>query len=367
MSREELGGAPADAVHDDGVDEVPTALRNRTAPAGTAVLDRDGDPAGPADDAAPASGSGPADDASPSGTDVPEQPGPAPPPLPRLPLRRLLHEPLRWPLQRPLHLARRRSVAVVAAAAVVGAAVGWTGAGAWQDTPAGDRVQAMSAVVVSSFPTDDAVQRVEGDLRIRVTNIGEVAVDVVGSDASFDAGTITGIEGLPRRVDVGGAQVLTVHVSAACASPQPLRLAGLSVRGPDGVRRPLPVEGASDALARFCSADAEQPVIAVTRATEDGDRMRLDLTVPSGRTTSVVAVLAGSVPLRWSPVPMLLDGQGRTVWLTAPADCDPRWRATGLPVALDLVTDMGGAADLTLPVGLALPRWLGRVSCGGTP
>jgi hypothetical protein len=219
-----------------------------------------------------------------------------------------------------------------------------------------------TAVVTFSFATSAQGEGLRADLDVRVRNTSTEPMDVLGAQGSFRAAQVTGIDALPRTVPPGDVTILKVHVVALCSSPQPLTLPGLSVRGPDGVRRELPVQGGSAALTDVCQT-GPSPLLEVVTTRADGDRLALTLRAGSGRSTRVLALRAGGVLLSGTPLPAGIDGQGRTVWLDPPTACSPTWVSADLPDTLDTDVDVGGPATVRLRVGPALPAWLLERAC----
>jgi len=267
----------------------------------------------------------------------------------------------------PTGSSRRRlrvRVAVLVAALLGGSAVGWTGVGSWRagDVRAPTQARQATAVVTFSFATSAQGEGLRAALDVRVRNTSAEPMDVLGAEGSFRAAQVTSIEALPRTVAPGDATVFKVHVVALCSSPQPLTLPGLSVRGPDGVRRELPVQGGSAALTDVCQT-GPSPLLEVVSARPDGERLALTLTAGSGRSTRVVALRAGGVLLSGSPLPAEIDDRSRTVWLDPPSACSPTWIEADLPDTLDTDVDVGGPATVRLRVGPELPAWLLQRSC----
>lgn len=263
----------------------------------------------------------------------------------------------------------RARVAVLVAALLVGGVVGWTGMGSWRagDARAPTQTRQGTAVVTFSFATSAQGEGLRADLDVRVRNTGTEPMDVLGAQGSIRAAQVTSIEALPRTVPPGASTLLKVHVVALCGSPQPLVLPGLSVRGRDGVRRELPVQGGSAALTDVCET-GPSPLLEVVSARADGPRFALTLTAGSGRSTRVLALRAGGVPLSGSPLPAGIDGRDRTVWLDPPSTCSPTWISADLPDTLDSDVDVGGPATVRLRVGPALPTWLLEQGCrAGAP
>jgi len=272
----------------------------------------------------------------------------------------------------PVPPARRRlrvRVAVLVAAALAGGTVGWTGVGSWRasDVRAPTQARQGTAVVTFSFATSAQGEGLRADLDVRVRNTDTEPMDVLGAQGSFRAAQVTSIDGLPRTVPPGDSTTLKLHVVALCSSPQPLVLPGLSVRGPDGVRRELPVQGGSAALTDVCQT-GPSPLLEVVSTRLDGARLALTLRAGSGRSTRVLSLRAGGVLLSGSPLPAGIDGQGRTVWLDPPSSCSPTWVSADLPDTLDTDVDVGGPAGVRLRVGPALPAWLLERGCrAGAP
>ncbi len=168
-------------------------------------------------------------------------------------------------------------------------------------------------------------------------------------------------------------------MQVGCASPQGLRLPDLRLSTPDGlVTVEVPVDAAAPALAAACDGSGTRPAIveasAVPARSEvarfvDGDRLRLSVVAPSGRTTRVVGARVGGLELFGDPLPMTVDGTPRALWLDQPIACDPSLTRGGLPTALDLDVDAGAGqvATVRVAIGAPLVRWLLAGPCGTGP
>src|SRR5207244_4282312 len=123
---------------------------------------------------------------------------------------------------------------------------------------------------------------------------------------------------------------------------------------PDRRTITVPVEGDGRALVQSCQAQEHDPrVLELVAVASDGARLRLVVRSPTGRTTLVTAVWAGSVQLGGRPLPATVDGIKSTIWLDLPHGCAPEWAHGGLPRDLDLDLDAGAPATITVPTGTA--------------
>lgn len=258
-----------------------------------------------------------------------------------------------------------RAVAALLAALLTGA-LGWLAAGAWQPPPAPPAPEPVTATVLTARAEGDRPVPVRGRMRVAVQNGGTDPVSVVGFEPPRDAGFVMSLD--PRRTEVParGRIELTVQFAVRCGSAVPLDLPGLRIRRPDGGLRPLPLAGVTDALARMCTGWTGQEPLVLQEAARDGDRLRLLLRVPGGRSTRLDAATAGTVPLTVSDLPITVDGGGTTVWLAPPARCPVRWQQSGLPRVLSLQADLGGPAVLSLVVGPQLSDWILDTACRPT-
>jgi hypothetical protein len=200
-------------------------------------------------------------------------------------------------------------------------------------------------------------------MRVLVLNNGSAPVAVTGFEPPRDAGFLMSLD--PRRAEVAGLgrAELVVQFAVRCGSPVPLDLPALRIRRSDGGLRPLPLVGATDALARVCAGWSRQEPLVVDQVAREGDRLRLLLRVPGGRSTRLEVAAAGTVRLSVSDLPVTVDGAGTTVWLQPPAECPVRWQQSGLPRVLTLQADLGGPAVLALSIGPALSDWIMDTAC----
>ncbi len=270
------------------------------------------------------------------------------------------------PSAAPSAAPRRRTVTAVLATACLGLLAGWVGASAWRSSSARDAALTTlgaTAVITAAAPAGDASAGVGAELDVLITNIGAVPLTVGTGPLGFDASAVTGLD--PSRLSLPAAArgTLLVHVAVACDSPQPLTLAPLRVTGPDGSTHPLRIDGSSQALVDLCTAGpAATQVLSALDATPDGKRLRVTLTAPTGRVTTVDTVSAGGVPLSGDPLPAVVDGP-HALWLDPPQKCPPEWSRIGIPRTLTVQLDAGGRATLEVPVGYGLSAWLLRTAC----
>ena len=196
-----------------------------------------------------------------------------------------------------------------------------------------------------------------------VANAGSDPVSVVGFEPAGDGGFIAGLD--PRRllVPAGGSADLRLQIGVRCGSATPLGLPGLRIRRPDGGIRPVTVTGAADALATLCTRWPGQEPLVLDQIRPDGNRLALVVRVPGGRSTRIDAVYAGSVPLVVSPLPTTVDGGRTTIWLQPPARCPVRWQVTGIPEQVTIRIEVGGPAELTVPLGPAMADWVLATAC----
>lgn len=241
--------------------------------------------------------------------------------------------------------------------------LGWLAAGAWQPPAPPPPPEAVTATVLDARADGDRPTPIRGRMRVTVENPGDHAVAVVGFEPSRDSGFVLGLD--PRRLEVpaGGSADLVVQFAVRCGDAAPLDLPGLRVRRPDGGLRPIPLEGATDALAALCSGWPHQEPLVVDSVRRDGDRLALRLRVPGGRSTRIDSAAAGAFVLTVSDLPNTVDGGGTTVWLVPPASCPVRWQQTGIPRTLTLQGDLGGPATLTLTIGSLMSDWILDTAC----
>lgn len=260
---------------------------------------------------------------------------------------------------------------------LLGAGVGWLATGESALSPAAaDPVGTAPVAVLLELRGGDVPEsqapRAGGlrlvTARIRVDNPGRRPVVLDGTAPPLTAARPRSLTPLPQRVAGGARTELTARIDLGCGSPQALDLPELTYRTADGLPGRVPVYGAFAELTRWCQADDPAQSIQVRRASEDDARLRIDLSVPSGRTTRVATIEVDGQVLTGRPLPAVLDGQVRSIWLNPPA-CDPRWRATGaisrLELTLDATERVGTArAWQVLPPDQVLARWLREVACG---
>jgi hypothetical protein len=258
---------------------------------------------------------------------------------------------------------RSRTVMLAGVVSVVGCLTGWTAAGAWAPANPTNPPEAVTATVRDMrLDPDSRPEPARARLVIDVANASPGAVVVVGHATSFDAASVTGLEPRALRIAPGASRPVEVEVAVACSGPAPLRSPALRIRRADGGVRPVPVNGASQALLAVCAAGTGQQLpLVIDKAWLEGRRLAVEMSVPSGRTTQVRAVRAGGVALSASQA--TIAGEGTTIWLDPPVDCPQPWRSEGVPQQITLDVDVGGPASLSLPVGPALADWILADSC----
>ncbi len=258
--------------------------------------------------------------------------------------------------------ARWRAPGSVLAILLTGA-LGWLAAGAWQPPPPPPPPEAVTAAVLDARADGNRPTPVRGRMRVVVQNDGDHPVSVVGFEPPRDSGFVMGLD--PRRLEVpaGGRADLVLQFAVRCGAATPLDLPALRIRRPDGGLRPVPLAGATDALATMCAGWPDQEPLVLDSVGRDGDRLQLRLRVPGGRSTRLDDASAGAVRLAVSTLPTTVDGGGTTVWLQPPRQCPVRWQQTGIPRTLTLQGDLGGPATLTLPVGAMLSDWILDTAC----
>jgi hypothetical protein len=281
------------------------------------------------------------------------------------------------------------ATALVALAALTGAALGWSGAGSWRSAQLRsqllDSAAAAAAVVavdtsVGGRSGPDPTLRLRGAaLTVSVANLGGVPLQISAPSGSFDAARILSVDPAGASVEPGRRGTVQLVIEVACASPQPLRVPPLQVTSPEGVARNIPLDAAAPALAQLCTADAfDTEALLTTSITsasglaellDEVGRFRVPLRAPSGRSTRVLAVRAGGMELVADALPTILDGSDKVVWLTQPSACDPSVSRSGLPRALDIDIDAGTgqATAVRVQVGDVLARWLLTGPCGRAP
>jgi hypothetical protein len=265
---------------------------------------------------------------------------------------------LRATLRRP---GGRRAVALLTAG-LLGLLLGWSGDAAWRSAQADDarlRTAGLSVVVSDAQRTDESALRTSAELTIEVTNLGLVPMAVVGSELTYDAAAVVSIEPPQFTVPVDGSRSALLQVAVGCRSAQPLDLPPLQARAPDGSLLSVVVDGAGQVLTQLCDSGPEvDQVLRAVAIARDGVRLRIALMAPGGRTTEVQSVRAGGVALTGRPLPAMIEGVPRSIWLQPPIDCPETWRQTGLPQDLQIDVDIGTDATVTLPIGYQLASWL---------
>lgn len=213
-------------------------------------------------------------------------------------------------------------------------------------------------------------------LRVDVLNLGAVPLTVAGRSDSFSAVRIRFVE--PSGAEVAPQRRITVDVvvEAACDSPQALRVPPLQVTSPDGFVRDVVLDGTAPALADLCAAGMNGTAelvrgAAVPAGNEvadlvDGDRFRIAVESPSGRTTRVVGVRASGLVLDADPLPATVDGTRRFLWLERPETCDASVLRAGPPRYVDLDVDAGSGqtASVRISLGDDFAAWLLAGPCG---
>jgi len=277
----------------------------------------------------------------------------------------------------PRRGSRARVAVLGLLALTAGAFFGWTASDAWgagrehNDVSLGT---AASATVVTMTGRFDDLGQSQLDALVRVVNLGTLPIEITGAQVAYLAAQTDSVSQVPLLVDPGRTALVRLAGRLACASPLPLSLPALTLRRADGLTRPLPVDGATAELTRICSTGrASGQTLQLVSADRDGDRLRLVLDVPSGRTVRVIGVSAGTVALTGRPVPGEVDGQPRAIWLDPPTSCAVPWRTQGLPRSLDVAltgvadrTDVSGVgAVVHLDVGYTLSSWLLDHACPG--
>lgn len=282
---------------------------------------------------------------------------------------------------------RRRAVAaVLVGAALLGAALGWSGAGSWRDAQRREVALASagaSAVVVGLDtslsglrPAVSGADRRTAVLQVSVLNLGAVPLRVTGRSDSWSAVRILAVE--PAGADVAAAarRDVRVAVEVDCTSPQALRVPPLQFTSPDGLVRDIAVDVTAPALADLCAAgmNGTQELLrgrVADRGSDvarlvDRDRLRLVLVSPSGRTTRVVAIRAAGLALDADPLPATVDGTPRYLWLKPPTGCDASVLRVGAPRHVDVDVDAGSGqtATVRLRLGDLFAGWLLAGPCG---
>jgi len=271
----------------------------------------------------------------------------------------------------------RRSVALGAGLLVAAGVVGWFGpvAGSASGLPRDPPAATPAAAVVLDVRPDRGLPEDLGrpwivTARIEVASLGHQGITVTGTGAPITAAEPTHLTPASLTVPAGARRVLAVSVRLTCGSPQQLDLPGLRVQRADGVRALVPVDGAAAELTSACGSVFPDQVIRVERVVRDDRRLRVDLTVPGGRTARIQGISAWGVALTGRPLPADIDGQVRSIWLDPPAECAPIWLDAGLPTTLDLtlsgLIDSVHAATRShrrVVVDVPLARWLLETAC----
>ncbi|WP_158220465.1 hypothetical protein, partial [Kineosporia sp. A_224] len=292
----------------------------------------------------------------------------------------------------------RRATAVLLVAALAGAALGWNGAGSWRrsqerEIALGSATAAAAVVAVTDTAGAPAPVSADGGkdsesgrgaefesltatLVVRVTNLGDVPLEVLGGGGGFSAVRVRFLEPSGATLRPRGRLTVRAAVEVACASPQVLTVPPLRVVLPDGRSREVPVDAATPAVAELCASDLRGAVPLVVGAASpprtsvaelvDNGRFRLSVVAPSGRTTRIVGVAVDGIEVGADPLPMTVDGTPRAIWLDQPGTCEPSVARSGLPRAVDLEVDAGTGQPVTvrLPIGDAFTRWLLDGVCG---
>jgi hypothetical protein len=202
---------------------------------------------------------------------------------------------------------------------------------------------------------------------VRVTNLDRDPIVITGAEASFDAGAVDAVTPDSLPVTAGGSAEVVAHAAVDCRSPTPLRLYPLQIRLGDHSLTTIPVVGATAVLARICQAQGPAlRVLDLVAVTPQPDhRLRVTLTSPTGRTTQVLGLHAGGVPLDARPLPGSVARDAVTFWIDPPDRCPAEWQAVGLPRTLTVDGDTGGPVSVTVDAGYPLARWLRAGPCAG--
>ena len=230
-----------------------------------------------------------------------------------------------------------------------------------------------STPLARSFTASSGEAARTASLTVQVRNLGDVPLQVLSGGATFTAVRIRFLEPSGATVGPRGRLTLQVAVEVDCASPLSLGVPPLRVVLPDDASRDVPVEAGTQALAGVCGRSPLPLVtgVAVKAVTDvaallDGKRFRLSLVSPSGRTTRIVAVRAGSLDLTGDPLPMTVDGTARAMWLDPPTRCPAAVTAGGVPTSVQVDVDpgTGQTATVAVDVGGTFAAWLLRSACG---
>ena len=200
-----------------------------------------------------------------------------------------------------------------------------------------------------------------------MTNLGRTPITLTGAEASFDAGGIEVIAPDSVQIPAGISIDTVAHTGIACRAPLPLRLYPLQVRTVDRALHTVDVAGAATALARACEAQGPATrILTLVSVTEDGDRLRLTIKSPTGRTTQIQSLRAQGVALTGRPLHGSFDARDRTVWVDRPPTCPAAWLSGGLPRTITMDVDVGGPTTVTFDTGYAMARWLRAGPCAGS-
>jgi hypothetical protein len=252
---------------------------------------------------------------------------------------------------------------------------GYLGQGSWR---VGARAQAP---VISAIATDvtggaGSRQPIRVQVTIAVANDGTDQIQVLDPGTTAPGVTVVGLDPRVLTVPAGRVRQVNADIALNCDRPDPLALPALRVELIDGVQRRLEV-GGSGVLLEACSraVAAVRPLAAsIGRAQASGPsdpRLAIMLTSPTGRAVDVSAVRAGGVSLSAEPRTVSVAGTGpATVRLSAPRSCPEQWRVNGIPGALafDLAPapPSGSVTTVQLSLGTPLTSWLLATSCAGT-
>ncbi|MBK8075559.1 MAG: hypothetical protein IPK24_08330 [Kineosporiaceae bacterium] len=280
---------------------------------------------------------------------------------------------------RALPVRRRRALAGLTFAA--GILVGWAafGTASWTPAVADPPGLSLAATLVDLHaagpdPTGgpqgaDPPLSVIADLA--VANLTGQAITLDGPGAPLTAARVRGLTPSSPRIAAQAHRQVTAAIEISCGSPQALDLPPLQITRADGRRGSVPVDGAASQLTAWCARQRPEQALLVRQVVADGERLRLDLTVPGGRTALVAQIEVGGVVLTGRPLPAMVDGQVRSIWLDPPGRCQDTWLAAGIPTAFDLTVEAPAAPERgarswsRLPGGASLAQWLLDSSCSG--
>jgi len=279
--------------------------------------------------------------------------------------------------------------------------IGYLGQGSWG--VGATNPSAASAIVTDVVGGAGSRKPVQVKVSLGVTNSGTEQIRVVGPDGNGNGTAVITLSPPRLRIRPGAIGRIDAEVSLDCDLPEPLRMPGLRLELRDGAVREIPV-GGSGMLLEACSRaqPAVRPLAATmlapavpsdqptpttstppaqtTTTTTDDGRLAVRLSSPTGRRTRVLAVRAGGVDLRMTPV-TVAGKAAVVVQLSAPLTCPVQWQITGIPSSLNLdvvpdpVPKAGQApssttdsrATLRLRLGPALTTWLLATSCTEPP